>query len=239
MKKILLMGALVMSALTIQAQTADEIIDKYVAARGGVDKLKGVKSVRMETTTSLMGNDIKTVSSIVAGKGMRSDATVMGQTMSQGYDGTKGWMINPMMGSTDPQEIPSEMSSTLADQLDLTGPMVDYKTKGNKVEMLGKEAVDGKDTYKVQVTRPNGTVITHYINATTYLDQKVATKTKVNGQDVEGEAFFDDYRAVEGIKFPFVTEMTNPQFGRMKIKFEKVEVNPTIDEALFKMPAKK
>ncbi|WP_019990461.1 hypothetical protein [Rudanella lutea] len=239
MKKILLMGAFLMSALTIQAQTADEVIEKYIAARGGADKLKGVKSVRMETSTSLMGNDIKSVSTIVAGKGMRSDATVMGQTITQAFDGTKGWMVNPLAGSNDPQEIPAEMSKSLADQLDLTGPIVDYKAKGNKVEMLGKEAVDGKDTYKLQLTRPDGTVITHFINTTSYLDQKVTSKTKVNGQDVEGEVYFDDYRAVDGVKFPFLNEMSNPQFGRMKIKVEKIEVNPTVDEAIFKMPAKK
>lgn len=238
MKKLLLMGAFLMVTLTIQAQTADEIIAKSLAARGGADKLKAIKSVRMATTTKIMGNEIKSVASIVAGQGMRSDMSVMGQTMSQGFDGTKGWMINPMAGP-DAQEMPAEMSKTFAGQLDLAGPMVDYKTKNNKVEFAGKEVVDGKETYKLIVTRADSTVMTHYINATTFLDQKVVTKGKAQGQDVEVEAYFDDYRAVDGIKFPHATEMTNPQFGRMKITFDKIEVNPVIDAATFRMPAKK
>lgn len=239
MKKLLLMGAFLVSTLTIQAQTADEIIAKSLAARGGADKLKAIKSVRMETTTKVMGNEIKSVSSIVAGAGMRSDMSVMGQTMSQGFDGIKGWMVNPMAGP-DPQEMPAEVTKTFAEQLDLAGPMVDYKTKNNKIEFGGKEVVDGKDTYKLIITRADGATMTHYINAATYLDQKVVTKAKAQGQEVvEVEAFFDDYRAVNGVQFPYVTEMTNPQFGRMKITFDKIDVNPDIDVATFKMPAKK
>ncbi|OIN56537.1 hypothetical protein [Arsenicibacter rosenii] len=236
MKKVMLLGAFFLSALAIQAQSVDEIVNKHVEAMGGADKYKNLKAIRMQTSTELMGQSLPTTSVIALGKGMRSDVTVMGATISQGYDGQQGWMINPMQGSTAAEATPAELNASMDVQLDITGPFYNYKEKGNTIELLGKEKLDGADVYKVKITRKNGLTETQYLDAATYMNRKTVSVLEVGGQKNENETMFSDYRAVEGLKFPFVTQMTHPQFGTMKMKVDKLEVNPVIDETKFKMP---
>lgn len=236
MKKVMLLGAFFLSALAIQAQSVDEIVTKHVEAMGGAEKYKNLKAIRMQTSTELMGQSLPTTSVIALGKGMRSDVTVMGATISQGYDGQQGWMINPMQGSTAAEATPAELNPSMDVQLDITGPYYNYKEKGNTIELLGKEKLDGTDVYKLKITRKNGVTETQYLDAVTYLNRKTIAVIEAGGEKNENETMFSDYRPVEGIKFPFVTQMTHPQFGTMKMKVDKLEVNPVVDETKFKMP---
>jgi outer membrane lipoprotein-sorting protein len=238
MKKVLLLAALFVSAMA-QAQTADEVVAKYIAAKGGADKLAALKTMRMAMETSVMGQAVSTTATIATGKGVRQDVSVMGQDIITATDGTQGWMINPMAGSSDPQPMPGSASQALMNQMSIGGPLLNYKEKGGTIELIAKEPFEGKDVFVVKLTQKDGSTSTHYINANTYQDVKVVSKAKADGQEVEAEVFFDDYRAVEGYTFPFEQQMTNPQFGRMKIKTTAIEINPTVDEMIFKMPAKK
>jgi outer membrane lipoprotein-sorting protein len=238
MKKLLVLAALLVS-VAAQAQTADEVVAKYITAKGGADKLAALKTIRMSLEMAVMGNALSATTTVASGKGSRTEIDAMGQTITQAFDGTKGWMINPMMGSSDPQELPSEMNSSMADQIDLGGDLNNYAAKGLTVELVGKEKLEGKDVYVLRVIKKDGSTNTHYIDASTYQDIKTVVKAKVQGQDIEAETFLGDYQTVDGYTFPGTTETTNPQAGRIKIKTTKIEINPTVDEMMFKMPAKK
>ncbi len=215
------------------AQTVDEIVDKHIAALGGADKLKSVNTIVAERSLSVQGMDIPTVSTLVVNKAVRSESTVMGNSMVQAFDGTNAWMIRPtMMGGTgEPENMPAEQLKQLKSQLDPFGPLFNYKEKGNKVELVGTEKVDKKDTYHLKVTTASGDVSDQYIDATTYLLTK--TKASANGQDIEIN--FSDYKDVDGIKFAYAMDLTN-QMGNLAFLTSKIKINSPVDEKVFKKP---
>ena len=218
------------------AQTVDEIVDKHVAALGGMDKLSGVKTVVTDRSLSVQGMEIPSTTTIVVGKSMRSESTVMGNSMVQVVDGTTGWMIRPaMMGGTgDPEDMPAEALKQSTGQLYPFGSLVNYKANGSKVELVGKEQVDKKDVYHLKVTTKEGQPLDEYLDATTYLLSKV--KTSMNGQD--SEILFSDYKEVNGVKFPNTMEIVGGQMGTITFLTNKVVVNGPVDEKIFQKPKK-
>ncbi|SFE71341.1 LolA family protein [Spirosoma endophyticum] len=224
------------TSISAYAQTVDEIVDKHVTAMGGLDKLKGVTSLVTERSLSVQGMEIPTKTTILVGKAMRTESSVMGNSMIQVVDGTTGWMIRPamMQGTGEPEEMPADQLKQQMGQLDPFGALVNYKDKGNKVELVGKEKVDKADAYHLKVTTKDGQVMDEYIDATTNLVSKV--KTTMNGQ--EGEISFSDYKAVDGIPFANTLDISSPQ-GALTMVTTKITVNPKVDETIFKKPAKK
>lgn len=218
------------------AQTVDEIVDKHVAALGGMDKLKGVSTLITERSLSVQGMEIPSKTTIVVGKSLRSESSVMGNSMIQVVNGTTGWMLRPtmMQGTGEPEDMPADQIKQQLGQLDPFGPLVNYKEKGNKIDLVGKEKVDGKEAYHLKVTTKDGQAVDEYIDANTYLVSKM--KMVMNGQ--EGEMGFSDYKAVDGIKFPNTMEIVNPQMGTLTMVTTKITVNPKVDESIFKKPAK-
>ncbi|WP_080054370.1 LolA family protein [Spirosoma aerolatum] len=233
--KFLVLGfALCLSGFA-QAQTVDELVDKHVAALGGLDKLSNVKTLYIERSMAINGMEIPSKSTIVVGKSMRTETSVMGNSMIQVVDGTTGWMVRPaMMGGTgDPEEMPADQLKSSKGQLDPFGALVNYKTKGNQVELIGKEKVDGKDAYHLKVTTKEGQTVDEFLDANTYLVNKV--KMAMNGQTAE--IAFSDYKDKDGIKFANTMEMASPQ-GALTFTTEKITVNGPVDENIFKKPAK-
>ncbi|GAB3512063.1 hypothetical protein GCM10027341_52370 [Spirosoma knui] len=220
-----------------QAQTVDEIVDKHVAAMGGMDKLSSVQSVYTERSLSVQGMEIPSKSTVVVGKAMRTESSVMGNSMVQVVDGTSGWMIRPtMMGGTgEPEDMPADQVKQQLSQLDPFGPLVNYKAKGNKVELVGKEKVDGKDAYHLKITTKEGQTMDEYLDAATYMVSKVSMM--VNGQP--GEVLFSNYKDKDGIKFANTMQMESPQAGTISFNTEKITINGPVDESVFKKPAKK
>lgn len=219
------------------AQTVDELVTKHVAALGGADKLAGVKSLVLESTLSVNGMDIPSKTMILVGKSMRSETSVMGNAMVQVVDGSTGWMIRPaMMGGTgDPEDMPAEMIKQQIDQLYPFGALVGYQEKGYQIELVGNEKVEGKDTYHLRITGKDGQVTNEYLDATTYLVNKVQ-RMGVDGKP--GELLLSNYREVDGIKFPKTMEIAGGQMGPVTITTDKVKVNAPIDEKLFKRATK-
>jgi uncharacterized protein YxeA len=218
------------------AQTVDEIIDKHVAATGGMDKIKGVSSIVTDRSMAVQGMEIPSKTTVVVGKSLRSESTIMGNSMVQVVNGSTGWMIRPaqMGGTGDPEDLPAEMVKQQVGQLDPFGPLVNYKEKGTKVELVGKEKVDKKDTYHLKVTPKEGQEADMYLDATTFLLSKI--KTMMNGQ--EGEISFSDYKDVDGIKFPYTMDMSS-QMGAISMITNKVILNGKVDSSIFEKPAKK
>ncbi|MBO0932210.1 outer membrane lipoprotein-sorting protein [Fibrella aquatilis] len=231
-------AAALLISVSASAQTVDEIVDKHIAAMGGEDKLKTVTSLITERSLSVQGMEIPTVMTIVVGKSLRSESTIMGNAMVQVVDGggSTGWSIKPamMQGTGEPEDMPADQIKQQVGQLDPFGPLHNYKDKGNKVELVGKEKVDGKDAYHMKVTTKEGNTIDEFLDANTYLVSKV--KSVMGGQ--EGEIAFSDYKDVDGIKFANTMEIANPQMGTLTMTTTKTQVNAKVDESIFKKPAK-
>ncbi|WP_254560705.1 outer membrane lipoprotein-sorting protein [Dyadobacter diqingensis] len=238
MKRSQLFIALVAASISVSsyAQTVDEIVEKHVAAMGGLDKLNAVSTLVTERSLAVQGMEIPTKTTLVVGKSLRSESTVMGNSMVQVVADSKGWMIRPtMMGGTgEPEDMPADQLKQTTSQLDPFGGLVNYKDKGNTVELIGKEKQDKKDVYHLKLTSKDGQVIDEFLDANTYLISKV--KANMNGQD--GEINFSDYKDYEGIKFASSMDITNPQMGVMTFITNKVTINSKVDDNLFKKPVK-
>src|SRR4051812_46673808 len=235
---------LLVAALTgaaAQAQTADEIIAKNLAARGGKDKIKAVQSARM-TGKMLLGQGMEAPFTLEMTRPnkMRMEFTIQGMTGVQAFDGTTGWSVMPFMGKKDPEAMSADESKQAADQADMDGVLVDYKDKGSQVEYAGKVDVEGTPAHKLKVTKKNGDVVNIYIDAESYMEIKDAGKVKVRGQEIEGQTLFGDFKKVDGVVYPFsIEQKSSGGPGGMTITISKIEINPTVDASRFAMPAAK
>lgn len=224
------MAVTVVALTQVQAQTVEEIVQKHIAALGGAEKLKTVNTIYFDRSIAVQGMEIPSKSTIVVGKSMRNESTVMGNSMVQVVNEGKGWKIMPAMmgGKGEPEDMTAEELKTMIGQLDPFGVLNNYLEKGNVVELVGKEKVDKKDMFHLKVTPKDGVVQDLYINASTFLVYKVTTKT--NGQD--GELVFNDYEEVDGIKFPSTIDMVG-QRGTMTMISSKIIINGEVNQAIF------
>ena len=220
------------------AQTVDEIIAKNVAARGGMDKLKAVQSVKVTGKMSLpQGMEAPLVMILKRPEQLRMEFTIQGLTAVQAYDGKNGWSIMPFTGKKDAEAMTADELKETQEQADIDGPLVDYKAKGSQVEFLGKDKVEGTDAYKLKLTRKNGDVDTIYLDADSFLEIKEEGKRSVRGTDREFESSTGDYREVNGLMLPFAIEAGQKgSADKQKITIEKYEFNVPVDDASFKMP---
>jgi hypothetical protein len=154
------------------------------------------------------------------------------------FDGERGWKVSPFDGSLAPEPMEGEEAHQTADQADLEGPLVDWKAKGHRVTLAGRENLSGRDVYKLDVTLKSGREMSQFLDAKSYLPVRAESTRIVRGHRLTVETTFDDYRKVEGVSFPHAIEtgaVGRPQ--RLKVLVEKIEVNPTLDDAHFRMPA--
>jgi outer membrane lipoprotein-sorting protein len=221
------------------AQTVDELVAKNLQARGGADKIKAVKSTRT-TGKMVMGQGMEApfVISEKRPNQTRMEFTFQGMTGVQAYDGKNGWTLMPFMGKKEPEAVPEEENKLMEEQADMDGPLVDYKAKGHKVELVGKEQVEGADAYKLKLTMKNGKTRTIYLDADSYLEIKMEAKRTVRGAEVDGETTYGDYKEESGLMVPHTIETGvkgAPQ--KQKLILEKFEMNMALDDSLFAMPA--
>jgi outer membrane lipoprotein-sorting protein len=228
---------MILAAPVMFAQTADELVAKYVQARGGLDKIKSVQSMRMTGTMTTGELEVPITMVMKRPNQVRMEFEVQGMTGIRAYDGQNGWSLMPFLGTPDATPITGKELLEFGDQADIDGGLVDYKAKGNTLQVLGKEKVDGADAYKLKLVRKNGDVDTVYLDATTYLEIKEEGQHTVQGTLKDFETRISDYRDVEGVKFPFAIVSgikDSPQ--KQKLVIEKVELNVPADAAQFKMP---
>jgi len=217
----------------------DEIIAKNVQARGGLEKLKVVQSIK-STANMSMGQGMEAPGVLIQKRPRlaRLDFTIQGLTAVQAYDGKSAWQIMPFMGKKDPEPMSADETKEVEEMADLDGPLVDYKSKGHQVELLGKEKVEGTDAYKIKATLNNGDVQTIYIDSDSFLEIKEETKRTVRGSEQLIESSIGDYKDVDGVLFPFAMESgVKGSQEKQKLTITKIELNVPADDSIFKMPA--
>ena len=233
-------GALLLPALAAHAQTVDEIIGKNIQAHGGLDKIKSVKTIR--ATGKLNAGSLR-VAFLQENKRpdkVREETIIQGLAQVQAYDGKTGWQVSPFGGRKDPELLSQDDMKSLVVDADIEGPLVDYRQKGHKAELVGHDPVEGTDCYKIKLTLKNGDVRYYYLDTDSFLELKLETQTMIRGAIQENETYYGDYEEVNGMYFSFAFE--GGQKGdpnRTKYTLEKVELNVPLDDARFSMPAVK
>jgi hypothetical protein len=232
------MSALLLLALAATpSMTLEQLLQKNYAARGGLEALRAVKSVRMKQHNEGGYGYFETVTTTVRGLKSRSDTTSQGMTESSAVDGFKGWQTNAFAGRKDAIAMSPDDLTAALDDADLEGPLVDWKQKGHLAELLGTEDVDGSPAWKVKVTLKSGTVEFWFLDADTFIEIKVLTQRRVRGALVEYETEFGNYAKIEGVYFPFSYESRSRRSQWTNHStVDQVEVNVKVDDAFFARP---
>jgi hypothetical protein len=168
---------------------------------------------------------------------VREEFALQGMTGINAYDGTSGWKIQPWNGKKDAEALGEEEMHGILEDADFDGPLVNYQQKGNKVEFVGMDQVDGTDAYKLKITLANGDTHIYYLDTDTCVPIQVDITRVIRGAEVNYTVILGDYKQVNGWYLPFSIETRaqgSPDGG--KITFDKIEANVTIDAARFARP---
>jgi hypothetical protein len=225
--------------MVASAQTADEIVAKVIAARGGLAKIRAVRSERVSGQITFGEVSGPFVVELERPLKMHMQFTIQNMTMVRVYDGkSAGWTNNPFAGKMNPDAMSEEELKNISEESDFDGPLVDAKAKGNQVELVGKDKFKDKDVWRVKLTTKSGDVRFYLFDAESFLLLKWEGKRKAEGQEVPVESYFSDYREVGGLKFYFAIDSgRSAEDLNQKIRIEKIELNPQINEAEFGKPA--
>src|SRR5438045_3034577 len=235
----LVLGATLSLSITAWSTTADELVQKNTEAKGGIEKIKAIKTVRLTGKldagggfTGAVGQENKRPNQV------RETFTLQGMTQVQAYDGSAGWQIRPFGGRKDPQLMGEDDMRDLLIDADFDGPLVDYVEKGNKIEYLGHDTVDGDDALRLKVTLKNGDIIYYYLDPDTDLEIRKEVQQFVRGSVRERVIDLGSYKPVDGVMYPFsISEGTKSNPGAQVTTVQKIEVNVAFQESDFALPA--
>jgi hypothetical protein len=235
-RSIALTAMALLLTISASAQTADEIIGKYVQAIGGKDKLSKITSVYSESTMDVMGMQGTIKNTKLNGKGMRQDMDIMGSTITQCYTDKGGWSINPMGGGTTPEDMTEAQYNSAKDEIVVGAPFINYAEKGYKAELLGTDTVNKANAFKIKLTSPNNTSAVYFFDPTTFYLVRAMQQAEMQGQMVDNTVTYSDYRQTEGYSLPYkVNTDMGGQFA-MVMTVTKVELNKSVSDTLFVKP---
>lgn len=219
-----------------QAPTVDEIVAKYLTAKGGAEKLRAVTSVKTTGRIKGRGGEMPVTSWAKRPNMMRRENSNEGQTFVVAFDGKTVWGINPMM-SPGPREITgpqAEMTRQDADDFDTV--LLDYKKKGYIVELVDSDPVGGLAMHHLRVTKKSGRAQDIYLNSDTMLESKITSEIEQMGRKALIGIEFSNYKPIDGIMVPFnIRQTLNGQLVA-EVVYDQVQFNQPMDESLFRMP---
>lgn len=216
-------------AVQSYAQTVDELQTNYLKALGGKEKLSALKDVVIESNVEVMGMQLPAKSWIVYGKATRQELEVQGQKIISYIGVDKGWMINPLMGSTEAQPIPDQALKAAEGTLVAGSELTDYQKRGMTAVYEGKDSVNSIAAYKIKLSKDNYES-TFYLDPATYYLIRQVVKTNVEQQPVTQTTDFSDYRKTpDGFVFPYNTVVTNAMAGEIKSTINKISINTSPD----------
>ncbi len=238
------LGLLLALALTgalagcVQEDPLESLIARHVEARGGIERLEAIQTLRMSGRASAGPGREALVTREVRPPGrVRTEFAFQGVTAVYACDGSKCWSVDPLSGSFEP-ELMSELDTSVAiAQADILGSLVNWEGKGHSVELLGQEMVDGRETFKLKVTLSSGAIQTDYIDAESALLVRRETTETLSGRAIEVETTFSDFRPVGGVVFPhFIRSNAKGRPGFLEVIVEEAELNTPLDDTRFEMP---
>jgi outer membrane lipoprotein-sorting protein len=234
-----LLGTSLLLASTARAQTVDDVVRRYVEARGGLARLHAVQTLRLTGTLELPGVSAPYVLELKRPNKMRTEFTVEGQKGIQAFDGHTAWKQLPLPGESPRVMDPDEAADARAQaDVDLS-PLVDAAAKGYAVELEGRDRLPGGETFKLIVQGREGPPRTVHIDTRTHLVVEALDRRQLDGKSVEFVTEIGDYRNVGGLEFPHRLEVgpRNAPEQRQRLVLDKVEVNPPLDDSRFSMPS--
>ncbi|NOY51964.1 MAG: outer membrane lipoprotein-sorting protein [Chlorobi bacterium] len=241
MKKIsTLIFAIIFASIPTYAQdlSLDQILKNYYEVMG-IDNLKDVSNMVMTGKSVNGGMETPFTIYNVRPDKYRLEVPIQGQLMLQVYNSGTGWMVAPWSGSLDAQDIPAEQLKSMKRQADMEGPLYNYKEKGNTVELIGKEDMEGSDVYKVKLTYPDGDNELYFIDSENFVILKVESTTNMRGQEVKSEMYFSDFKPEGNMLMAHSFQVKMGGQISQSVVIEAVKYNTEIDSGIFNKPEPK
>jgi hypothetical protein len=248
---------------TAPQMSAAAVVDKNIAARGGLTAWRAVHTMEMKGTMEAGGNQrsaipvphegrgvdvvpprskeqaqLPFVMDLKRGRMVRLEIEFKGQTAVQVYNGTQGWKLRPFLNRHEVESFTPQELQAASMQSDLDGSLIDYAAKGSTVELEGADKVDGRNSYKLKVTDKNGNVRHVWVDSETFLETKIeGTPRRLDGKFHPVAVYLRDYRSVSGLMMPYLLETAVEGVrDTEKIKIDNIVSNPKLDESRFAMP---
>jgi hypothetical protein len=227
-------------AASAHAMTADELVAKNVAARGGMESLTAIKSLRLQGKLHIanFGVDVEASRTYKRPGEYRFEGTLQGMTMVQSYDGKEAWRIFPFQGRKDPERTSADDAKELAEEADFEGGWVNAAAKGNRLEYQGSDDVDGTDAHKLKVALANGDVQYVWFDPDAFLVIRTLKQRTVRGVEQREETDYSDYEKVNGTYIAFAA--TSGAVGSTQkdtFTVDKAEANVALEDTWFAFPA--
>jgi hypothetical protein len=238
----LLFGLLMcgLAARVVSAPTLEQLVAQNIEARGGAAALQAMKSLTIQGKLLIQDGQFELlyVQTVRRPSSIRTEATIQGLTQVQAFDGTTGWQINPFQGRKDPERLSADDIKSLVETVaDFDGALVDWQKKGNKLDYLGTEDIDGTLAHKIKLTRPSGDTEYVYLDPDHFLEIRLLSQRTEHGVQVETETDLGDYEKIAGVLIPFSIESgLKGSSDRQKLIVNKADVNGKTDDAWFAFP---
>ena len=229
---------MLIAALPARAQTADSIIALNVAARGGLARLRAVRSERL-TGRITLANGLSGVDTVELARPSRIRTTLDlgGRVLVQASDGRTTWTLNPLAGDTAPHVVTGDLARNIEAGADFDGPLVDYAAKGNRIAYAGIDTADGRPAWVLDVLTAGGLHDRYYIDVGTHLQTKWTGIRPANGDTLVFDSYFGDYRRVDGVMVAFrIDSDTRGRPGGQHILFTSATLDLPIDAVRFRLP---
>jgi hypothetical protein len=236
---VIVLAAISCLSVLAYGQTAEELVDKNIQAKGGIETIKAIKAIRIKGKLNVGGGLIAaTLQENERPNLIRETFTLQGMTAVTAYDGTTGWQIQPFGGHKDPELMGEDDMKRLLLKADFDGPLVDYKEKGNIVEFLGHDVVDGDDALRLKVTLKDGDIVYYYLDPDTFLEIRKEVQAFIRGSVRESVTDMGSYKPVAGVMYPYsISQGPKANPGARTTTIEKIEVNVPLDKTDFAVPA--
>ncbi|RMZ51888.1 outer membrane lipoprotein-sorting protein [Flavobacteriaceae bacterium PRS1] len=243
--KLVLVALVVGFSTQVNAQTVDEILANYFENIGGLENLKKIEGMKMTAKVNNGGMEIPLEIYQFKGGKQLTIINFQGKELKQGvFDGETLWGHNFMTLKAEKSDAETTANMKLNNN-DFPDPFIDYKEKGYLVELLGKEDIDGTETFKIKLTKELITVdgkeeedvSFYFFDTENFVPIAIQSEIKTGqGKGMIQEITFSDYQEVDGLYFPFsMTQGVKGQPGA-PITISAIELNPEVDDSVFAFP---
>ena len=238
MKKLstLLIGLIFTFSMNAQDLSLKEVLENYYEVTG-LEEMASLKTLIMKGKSVNQGMENNyTMTQMMPGK-YRLDVPIQGQNMIQVYNTGDAWMIAPWTGSLDPKDISGDQLKQMEKQSDPTGDLYNWKEKGNKLELIGKEDFEGSEVYKVKCIDKYEDEIVYFIDAENFVILKEESLTTMRGEEIKSETTVSDYKPVSGMMLPHSYTVSYQGQVVTQILVDEFLLNPDVDASIFDRPA--
>ena len=232
-------GAYAQAPAAAALPTVDDIIAKNLQAKGGAAKWQSMKSVKMTGKMTAQGIEMPLTVYAMRPNFNRQEITMAAGKAIQAFDGTTAWVVNPMLGIETPQAVPGPAAELAKNSADFDGALINYKAKGNDIELVGKEQLEGKDVYHLKVTTKGGPVQHYLLDADSGIELRMSAEVELgSGQKQTLTTAMSNYKQVDGIMIPHTVTQTAGGRTRLQWTITTVEFNAVPDDSIFRLPKK-